>query len=44
MNEVDDAAVADIYGNLETPPINEDVAELASQINKPTQNPQKNSP
>ena len=35
---VDDAAATDIYGNLETPPIDEDAAELASQIDKPTQN------
>ena len=35
---VDDAAATDIYGNLETPPIDEDVAELANQIDEPTQN------
>ena len=32
---VDDAAATDIYGNLETPPIDEDAAELASQIDEP---------
>ena len=35
---VDDATATDIYGNLETPPIDEDAAELASQIDEPTQN------
>ena len=33
---VDDATATDIYGNLETPLIDEDVAELASQIDEPT--------
>ena len=36
---VDDATATDIYGNLETPPTDEDAAELASQIDEPTQNP-----
>ena len=35
---MDDATATDIYGNLETPPIDEDAAELVSQIDKPTQN------
>ena len=41
---VDDAASTDIYGNLETPPIDEDAAELESQIDKPTQNPRNPPP
>ena len=41
---VDDAAATDIYGNLETPPIDEDAAELANQIDKPTQNPRNPPP
>ena len=40
----DDAAATDIYGNLETPPIDEDAAKLASQINKSTQNPRNPPP
>ena len=41
---VDDAEATDIYGNLETPPIDEDVAELANQIDEPTQNPRNPPP
>ena len=41
---VDDAAATDIYGNLETPPIDEDATELANQIDKPTQNPRNPPP
>ena len=41
---VDDAAVTDIYDNLETPPINEDAAELKSQIDEPKQNPRNPPP
>ena len=41
---VNDAAATDIYGNLETPPNDEDAAELESQIVKPTQNPRNPPP
>ena len=41
---VDDAAATDIYGNLETPPIDEDAVELANQIDEPTQNPRNPPP
>ena len=41
---VDDAAATDIYGNLETPQIDEDAAELASQIDEPMQNPRNPPP
>ena len=41
---VEDITATDIYGNLETPPIDEDMAELASQIDKPTQNPRNPPP
>ena len=41
---MDDAAATDIYGNLETPLIDEDAAELANQINEPTQNPRNPPP
>ena len=33
---VDDAAETDIYGNLETPLIDEDAVELANQTDEPT--------
>ena len=35
---MDNATATDIYGNIEGPPINEDAAELESQIDEPTQN------
>ena len=41
---MDDAAATNIYGNLETPPIDEDAAELESQIDEPTQNPRNPPP
>ena len=41
---VDDATATDIYGDLETPPIDEDAAELESQIVEPTQNPHNPPP
>ena len=41
---VDDAMATNIYGNPETPPDNEDTAELANQIDKPTQNPRTPPP
>ena len=41
---VDDATATDIYGNLEGPPIDEDAAELESQIDEPTQNPRNPPP
>jgi len=36
---VEDITATDIYGNLAGPPIDEDAAELESQIDEPTQNP-----
>jgi len=36
---VDDITATDIYGNLAGPPIDEDAAELESQIDEPKRNP-----
>ena len=41
---VEDITATDIYGNLAGPPINEDAAELESQIDEPTQNPRNPPP
>ena len=41
---VEDITATDIYGNLAGPPIDEDAAELESQIDKPTQNPRNPPP
>ena len=41
---VDDAPAADIYDNLASPPIDEDAAEVESQIDEPTQNPRNPPP
>ena len=41
---VEDITATDIYGNLAGPPIDEDAAELKSQIDEPTQNPRNPPP
>ena len=41
---MEDITATDIYGNLAGPPIDEDAAELESQIDELTQNPRKPPP